>query len=143
MINSFSGENAFLSNFYPGDNTSLEHKFQAFKATNPIERAEIFAAAKPGQAKRLGRKCQCRPDWKKIRMLIMSLLAWSKFQDSSLRERLLATDGQELVEGNTWHDNFWGDCHCGGHACLAPGKNKLGKILMRIRSNLVLGKGGT
>ena len=44
---------------------------------------------------------------------------------------LLATGGEELIEGNWWHDNFFGVCTCG--PCDGKGKNNLGKILMRVR----------
>jgi predicted NAD-dependent protein-ADP-ribosyltransferase YbiA (DUF1768 family) len=43
-----------------------------------------------------------------------------------------------MIEGNWWHDNFWGDCYCnnksGKHPeCLKPGLNKLGLLLMNLR----------
>ena len=50
-------------------------------------------------------------------------------QNEELKEKLLATENEELVEGNTWHDTYWGVCN-------RRGKNKLGKILMRIREEL-------
>ena len=40
----------------------------------------------------------------------------------------------ELIEGNTWSDNFWGDCHC--PKCRGiKGENNLGKLLMKIRED--------
>jgi len=48
---------------------------------------------------------------------------------------LLATLDAELIEGNAWHDNFWGDCFC--EKCRdIEGLNVLGNILMRIREEL-------
>jgi predicted NAD-dependent protein-ADP-ribosyltransferase YbiA (DUF1768 family) len=58
-----------------------------------------------------------------------------KFQDPKLRAMLLATGNEELIEGNTWHDNTWGDCSC--DACKdIEGKNMLGKLLMKVRDEL-------
>jgi predicted NAD-dependent protein-ADP-ribosyltransferase YbiA (DUF1768 family) len=45
-----------------------------------------------------------------------------------------ATHPHRLVEGNTWHDPFWGDCHCG--RCPADGENMLGGVLMELRDTL-------
>lgn len=41
----------------------------------------------------------------------------------------MATGNEMLVEGNNWHDKFWGVC--GGE-----GENHLGKMLMHIRERL-------
>ena len=47
-------------------------------------------------------------------------------------EQLLFTEGFDLVEGNHWHDNIWGDCSC--NKCNGTkGTNYLGKILMTVR----------
>jgi len=56
-----------------------------------------------------------------------SLRVSGKHKD--LGDQLLATGDVELIEGNTWHDTEWGVCN-------GIGKNKLGKILMRIREIL-------
>ena len=64
----------------------------------------------------------------------------SKFtHNADLRERLLATRGALLVEGNTWHDQTWGSCVCPQHAEV-PGDNALGVILMTLRLRLGIGK---
>jgi hypothetical protein len=57
-----------------------------------------------------------------------------KFKDETLKEMLLMTENKKIIEGNYWHDNFWGQCTC--EKCFGKGKNKLGKILMDIRSEL-------
>jgi hypothetical protein len=58
-----------------------------------------------------------------------------KFCIPELREWLVATYPIPLVEGNYWHDNYWGDCSC--NKCQAtPGINKLGKMLMDLRERL-------
>ena len=50
-----------------------------------------------------------------------------KFKDPVLRAKLLATGDQELAEENTWGDMFWGTCN-------GQGKNRLGILLMHMRS---------
>ena len=48
---------------------------------------------------------------------------------------LLSTGGGDLVEGNRWHDNFWGRCVC--RACRRiGGANVLGTLLMQVRAEL-------
>ncbi len=59
---------------------------------------------------------------------------------TTLREMLLATGDEELVEGNYWCDNFWGACWCPD--CEGKEKhNHLGRILMKIREEAKHGQG--
>ena len=57
----------------------------------------------------------------------MESLVREKFTDPMLRLQLMATGSEELVEGNTWSDTFWGVCN-------GEGGNHLGKILMKVRA---------
>ena len=142
MINCFDGEFAFLSNFYPSkiddsyfDYPTVEHYFQAAKTLDLEKRAEIAAADTPGRAKRLGRKVKLRLDWEEIKDQVMLEALRKKFEIPALREKLLATGNKKLIEGNTWHDNTWGDCYC--ERCKdIKGQNRLGKILMQIREEI-------
>jgi ribA/ribD-fused uncharacterized protein len=128
-IASFSGEYRFLSNFWvEGDGLTNEHRFQAAKATTEEDRAFVMAAPSPGEAKRRGRKIKCRADWDAVRIQVMLDLLRVKFQDPALAEKLLATGLAELVEGNTWGDQFWG--------VDGVGENHLGKLLMEVRREL-------
>lgn len=145
MINCFDGSFAFLSNFYVSPfpwrgnkYQTVEHAFQAAKTLNPIERQRIAAATTPGRAKRLGRSVHLRPDWEEVKEQIMYECVNAKFHSSlELMLALLATGDQELVEGTTWCDNEWGNCTC--PKCVnVEGKNKLGKILMRVREEIRL-----
>ena len=139
MINCFDGKYAFLSNFYesPCDfegilYTTVEHAFQAAKTLDRNERLKIAVAETPGKAKRMGRSVTLRPDWEEIKIDVMRQCLHSKFKDPDLVFALLDTGDEELVEGNTWHDNCWGNCTC--EQCVnKPGENKLGKLLMEIR----------
>lgn len=144
MINLFSGIHRFLSNFwlapvefegavYP----SVEHAYQAAKTISMEEREPFWKEfISPGKAKRLGNTLTLRGDWEDIKIDIMRGLVRSKFQLPHLKKLLLLETGdQELVEGNTWHDNFWGDCYC-SRCQNIRGQNHLGKILMEIRDEL-------
>ena len=55
-----------------------------------------------------------------------------KFAQPYLRDLLIATGEQKLIEGNYWHDNFWGSCSC--EKCGDKGENHLGRLLMKLRS---------
>lgn len=138
MIDHFSGETRWLSNFelvdvefegiiYP----SSEHAFQAAKSLDVRERRQIAALRTPREAKTAGRMIKLRPDWESVKIDVMRTILREKFSERhpELRERLRMTGDQKLVEGNTWHDTFWGVCD-------GRGQNWLGRILMEIRSGL-------
>jgi ribA/ribD-fused uncharacterized protein len=143
-ITEFKGTYRFLSNFYPCQipyeglcYPSAEHAFAAAKTHDPEMRLKIATSGSPTNAKRLGRSMNLRPDWEAARFTVMAELLRIKFAPGSgLADRLIATGGAELVEGNTWHDQTWGDCHCGRDACSALGDNHLGRELMRVREEL-------
>lgn len=136
MIDKFDGDYAFLSNFYfspikEGVITypTVEHYFQAQKTTNPETRFFISKAANPSEAKRRGRRVELRSDWEDIKFSLMERGLRAKFMIPELREKLLATGEEELVEGNWWGDTCWGVCN-------GVGENNLGKLLMKIREEL-------
>jgi ribA/ribD-fused uncharacterized protein len=137
-ITTFQGEHRFLSNFYPAvvvlDGTrypTVENAFQAAKTETPLERLP-FVVVKPGEAKRLGRKLKLRRGWDLQRVDVMHNLLRQKFGSGALRLKLLQTGDRRLVEGNTWHDNYWGSCVCCG-----PGNNWLGRLLETVRDELL------
>ena len=139
----FIDEYRWLSNFWPAEVTldgvvypSVEHAYQAAKTLDPAFRAKIAGAKTPGDAKRLGKQLNSnglkRPDWDKINIGIVRDLLIQKFRYPDLRKKLLDTGNTELVEGNYWHDNFWGKCYC--YRCYYKlGKNALGNLLMEVR----------
>jgi ribA/ribD-fused uncharacterized protein len=136
MINSFSGEFDFLSNFSPSEVSwagnlypTVEHAYQAAKSKDCGVREMFMFYKTPGQAKREGRKIQIREDWEEIKVNVMRTLLIQKFSDPVLLAKLKATAPHELVEGNWWNDTFWG-------VCRGTGKNMLGKLLMEIRDNV-------
>jgi ribA/ribD-fused uncharacterized protein len=131
MINSFTGPHRFLSNFYiEPDGTCVEVEYQMSKCVYSGD-MDKFIGLFPGQAKRLGRKIKIRPDWNEIKLEVMRELVSKKFKDHPYLARMLVlTAGRTLTEGNTWGDTFWGVC--GG-----KGENNLGKILMKVREEIL------
>jgi len=134
-ITSFSGPFRFLSNFYPvrilyGHVVwpSVEHAYQAAKTSDVGARLALLPL-KPGEAKRAGRKLVLRPDWDLIKLGTMEFLLRTKFAYSEFESKLLATGRRELIEENWWGDTFWGRCR-------GEGGNHLGRLLMKIRSEL-------
>lgn len=143
MIKSFRGKYRFLSNFCyclirsRGHNwRTVEHLFQAMKTTNVAIQQKIRKTQYPADAKMFGSMVSLRPDWEDVKLLMMKQILRMKFdQSSKLRERLLDTGKEKLVEGNQWHDNFWGDCTCPKCKNII-GLNWLGKLLMEVREEL-------
>ena len=140
-ITSFTGECAFLSNFYPypveidGDiYLTNEHAFQALKTDNPAEREKVRQAKTPASAKALGKYVTLRGGWDTFRFEVTERLVRAKFNDPDLAAKLLATGERELIEGNTWRDATWG-CIMNKDG-VWRGQNELGKILMRVREEL-------
>ena len=137
MINKFQGETRWLSNFEYADFEykgimwkTTEHAYQAFKCRDVFEFLEIMNTETPGQAKRLGQKCKMVPLFEIHKVQLMYEINKCKFeQNKYLTNKLLFTGNQELIEGNTWNDTFWGICD-------NIGENNLGKILMKIRDEL-------
>ena len=140
MIDKFVDKYFFLSNYYVAPVAyngltfqSNEAAFQAQKTLNEGQRRK-FTKLAPNKAKAKGRNVLLREDWEEVKDQIMYEICLAKFsQNENLKEKLLATGDEELIEGNTWHDTYWGVCN-------RRGKNKLGKILMKIREELKIGE---
>lgn len=147
MIAMFKGPNEFLSNFYTPviiihenvEYGSSEHLYNALKTNSQFFRRIIAAQPTPGRSKKFGRLVQLQPGWDdRLRIPAMQFVLRTKFSDPVLAEMLLNTGTQELIEGNWWHDNFWGDCNC--TKCKnKKGLNNLGKVLMEIRADIPFG----
>jgi ribA/ribD-fused uncharacterized protein len=137
-ITSFSGEYRWLSNFwqvevkFDGDTyPSVENAYQAAKASDITERWQ-FKNMTAAQAKKAGKTIKSfRVDWDFVKVPIMRDLIRHKFMNPELRAKLIATGNAELIEGNWWGDKFWG-------VCKNDGLNWLGKILMEVRSEIII-----
>lgn len=138
MVKEFKGRYRFLSNFYPSEvlAPTLEHHYQATKTANLVWAAKIMQAETPQKAKVLGGKCPLINGWDDIKAQVMLELVRLKFTEWKLQVQLLGTFPMDLVEGNYWHDNFFGDCYC--QSCVnTPGQNHLGKALVQVRSEIL------
>lgn len=143
MISSFTGRFRWLSNFfetpivYDGMTfPSVENAFQAAKTTNRLTRLNFCGQVRPNQAKAMGRQLTLRSDWEDVKEQVMLDCLRNKFAAGTTLAQLLVDTGKEpLKEGNTWHDNTWGDCKC--ERCVdIKGQNLLGKLLMQVRDEL-------
>lgn len=130
----FSGELAFLSNFYPCNVsinglhfTSSEAAYQSFK--NLDYQAE-FTTMGAGKSKRHGSEIPLRSDWNQVKLPVMKEVVTAKFkQNSILAHKLMLTSDCDLVEENSHGDRFWGTCN-------GSGENHLGKILLEVKREL-------
>jgi len=142
MIKNFRFQHRWLSNFhlaavdfegitYP----STEHAYQAAKVEDIEIRTLISNLSEAKQAKQASHWLPTPENWHTVRKFeVMEQILKAKFKHKDLALKLLATGDQEIVEGNTWHDNEWGSCSC--TSCGDTGKNYLGKMLMKIRKEL-------
>ncbi|WP_338792705.1 NADAR family protein [Bernardetia sp. MNP-M8] len=106
-----------------------EHYFHAQKFSGTEYENNIRKASSPMKAAEMGRtrKVKMRKNWDNMKDNIMYEAVKAKFtQHEDLKELLLSTQDAILVE-HTENDDYWGDGLDG------KGKNKLGKILMKIR----------
>lgn len=141
VINNFAGPYAWLSNFYISpiiynglSYSTNEHFFQSKKIANFHDSEKVRTVINPGKAKRLGRKFEMIEKWDDVKIETMLLGLFLKFsQHPDLKQALINTGDAILIEGNRWHDNFWGDCVC-PKCSKIEGMNHLGKSLMRLRS---------
>ncbi|NJM11889.1 MAG: NADAR family protein [Synechococcaceae cyanobacterium SM1_2_3] len=110
-----------------------EHYFQAQKFADTVHEEPIRLAPSPTRAAKMGRDRSrpLRSDWEQVKDDIMRDALRAKFtQHPDLKATLLATGAAEIVE-HTANDRYWGD---GGDG---TGKNRLGELLMELRTALL------
>ena len=151
MIEQFRDEYRWLSNFQPCEieyegrtYPSVEHFYVAMKSTNPEIREALskglfrypngdeIILKTAGQAKRFGQKFLIREDWEDIKVSTMEFGLRQKYGKDPFKSMLIATGDEEIQEGNTWKDTFWGV-----NLETKKGRNTLGKLLMSIRKDLI------
>lgn len=141
-IDSFSGDYAFLSNFYPSPlmnngyiYPTAEHFFQAHKFhVDDRRHAEVRDARTPGRAKKIARSHPIdKKYWDKVKVGVMYATLNRKFlYGAELGNQLKNTGDALLIEGNDWGDMFWG-CVMTDKGWL--GTNMLGILLMMVRQS--------
>lgn len=141
VIDNFTGDYFFLSNFFPCrmvfNGQTYENSEAAYQAQKaPADKRILFVDLEPDDAKKLGRSMELPLDWDETKEDVMHSIVQTKFgQHPELAEKLIATGESFLIEGNTWHDNFFGACRC--EDCRMELKhNALGNILMWVRDEL-------
>lgn len=134
MINQFKNEYFFLSNFYEApveyDGLTYSNNEAAFQAQKTLDMTvrQRFTQMDPIEARNEGKSLKLRSDWEEIKDRIMYDICNAKFkQNPDLMDQLVYTGQRPLEEGNHWNDRYWGTVN-------GVGENKLGKILMGIRS---------
>jgi len=109
---------------------NVEAAYQSRKTLDLSEMLAIKKAASPREARNLGQKVTLRSDWEMIKDQVMYECVLAKFtQHHDLRTQLLNTGSEELIEDSPI-DAYW------GRGIDGTGKNMLGQILMRVRSEL-------
>ncbi len=140
VIGPFKNDYEFLSNFHEAEIVyngtefpTSEHAYQAMKARDEEELYHKIASANgPREAKKFGKQPSLPENWQKEKKYVMLEIVTAKFaQNPELRENLLETDDNLLVELNHWGDTYWGADSQSGE-----GKNMLGRILMEVRSSI-------
>jgi ribA/ribD-fused uncharacterized protein len=114
---------------------TAEHAYQAAKVESLAIKTKIKNCPTPAAAKDWleTHKIKPAPGWTNAKKLVvMEEILMIKFvgKEPLLTRALLATGDANLIEGNTWDDTFWGVCN-------NSGENNLGRLLMKIREELV------
>ena len=138
-----SGKYGCFSNFYPCKVEfeglvygNSEAAWQSLKALD-LDVRRRFTTYTASGSKKMGRRVHLRPDWEDVKYDLMVDVCLAKFgQNEDLKQVLLSTGNEELVENTTgWHNNIWGNCEC-PRCASKEGKNLLGKALMQVRDML-------
>ncbi len=111
---------------------TIEHYFQAQKFVGTDYETKIRKVSSPMKAAELGRsrKVRIRKNWDSVRDQIMYEALQAKYTQYQELKKLLLETGDKILVEHTQNDHYWGD---GGDG---SGKNKLGKLLMKLREEL-------
>ncbi len=130
VLNNFSANAVEINGvLYP----TSEHAFQAAKCTDPDGKREIIAAKSPLLAKEVSNQkyeSAKDSDWSAKKLSVMESILRAKLdQHQEVRDALVKSGDEEIAEDSPV-DEFWGRGKDGG------GENQLGKLWMKIRSEL-------
>jgi ribA/ribD-fused uncharacterized protein len=120
---------------------TVEHPFQACKATNLEDFEWILSAPTPQSAKRRGspsgedgRRIVLRPDWEDVKETVMFTMQLVKWTVDPFRSLLLATGPAAIAESSPT-DCIWGAYD--NATKTLTGRNLLGLTIMRCRARLI------
>lgn len=127
FLNNYTRTRIFIfEKWYP----TVEHAYQAQKATNAKDHELIRTAPTPKDARILGQQIKMIDGWDNIKIGVMRACLIAKFtQHPQLLVELISTENSEIVEDSPI-DSFWG---IGEHK---NGQNNLGKLLVEVRNLL-------
>ena len=130
VLNNFSANTVEIDGItYP----TAEHAYQGAKCTDQRGKQEIVAAKSPLLAKKVSNqkyRSAKDPDWEAKKLSVMELILRAKLdQHQEVRDALIRS-GDEAIAEDSPVDAFWGRGKDG------KGKNQLGKLWMKIRSEL-------
>ena len=126
----------WLSNFYASPievdgkvYATVEHYFQASKASNDFDHERVRNAEEPRDAKHLGRKVFIRKDWEEVKEEVMLNALYAKFRQHPKLAQWLDETGDIVLHENSPTDPDWGWLK-------GEGKDLLGKLLVQVRATL-------
>ena len=139
IIEHFGGDNNWLSNF---EITDIEYRGLIYPS---VEHAYVSTKSKskkwkklcqdkntpPGSIKKQSETVELIDGWDDMKFKIMKEILMIKFQKEPYKSLLIGTGKTYIQEGNVWGDKIWGVC-----LKTNKGKNRLGKIIMDIRTYL-------
>lgn len=130
LHNNFQTPVYFSGILYP----SVSHAYHAARSNDERTRRAILNAETFQALGNIALRINDPIDWQERKVKIMEQLVRDKFRRSKeLQERLKLTEGRELVmtyTDNNSKNNFWG-------VVKGNGQNQLGRILMKIREDLL------
>ncbi len=146
-VKGFFGEYRFLSNFWPAkvfiddeEFPCVENAYQAAKYKSDVR--EYFKTCTAKEAIIFVNDNPLSYDeikaWDAKKLEVMEKLLQNKFDkeiNPELAKLLISTGNKFLEETNYWGDTYWG-VHKTNKEEGGAGENNLGKLLMKIRSEL-------
>lgn len=129
----FSNFSSFMLEWKGQLYMTSEHAYQTEKFTDPEIIQQIKEARSAHDAFKIAREHGdiVRPDWLNVRVQVMEEIIKAKIaQHSYVKQKLIESGNREIVE-DSWRDDFW------GWGPNKDGQNQLGKIWMKLRSELI------
>jgi len=111
---------------------TVEHYYQAQKFIEPELKEKIRLSKTPTLAKDIATEMKNlrRDDWAELKEDVMLKVLRGKFTQHPELAKLLLSTGQKRLVESTSNDTFWGESLDG------IGQNKLGELLMLVRTEL-------